>query len=58
MITGIQTYVLVIFFMNSVTAITGYGSISECEAAAKMLKTVNTVAPHSSYCIPGPVEVR
>lgn len=57
---GVQTFVLVLVYMNSLAVIPGYGSRAECDAASRVVvEAIRTTgrAP-AAVCVPGPVEVR
>lgn len=59
---GVQTFVLVMVYINSLSVIPGYGSRAECDASARIIvaemrSAGGRIAP-ATFCVPGPVELR
>lgn len=57
---GVQTFALVLVYVNSLAVIPGYGSRAECDASQRILTELMRQDKRiiSTYCVPGPVEVR
>ena len=57
---GVQTFVMVIIFLSSVSTIPGYGSRGECEATSRLVVEGFRIEGRkaTAFCVPGPVEVR
>ena len=56
---GVQTYVLVLLFgINNVAVVPGYGSRAECDAAVRIVESQPGTHRGKAFCVPGPVEVK